>query len=158
TFTSDGGGGVPGRTEKQSPCACPSSWYGSCPSRTTFTPSSGVSANAANTSSSGGNTRVDARAASTKRPSSRNQSASSSAPSTARHDAGRSTFMCASVAARHLIDGVLRDHDRDVAFHDRLAAEARVHGEPRCGVELVLFFLGRRRKILLAFLHDDVTG
>ena len=36
-FNNDGGNGTPSQTEKHSPCACPGSWYGSCPIRTTFT-------------------------------------------------------------------------------------------------------------------------
>ena len=35
-FLSEGGGSTPFCTEKQSPCACPGPWYGSCPRITTL--------------------------------------------------------------------------------------------------------------------------
>lgn len=43
-----------GFTEKLSPCACPGSWYGSCPRITTFTFESGVNAKALKMSSGAG--------------------------------------------------------------------------------------------------------
>ncbi len=45
-FFKDGGMGTPSGTEKLSPCACPSPWYGSCHNITTFTVSNGVASNA----------------------------------------------------------------------------------------------------------------
>src|SRR3989344_8053831 len=45
-FASEGGMFTFSGTEKQSPCACPSPWYGSCPSSTTFVAPKGHNSNA----------------------------------------------------------------------------------------------------------------
>src|SRR5215475_5735815 len=88
-LTSEGGGVTPGRTEKHSPCACPSSWYGSCPSKSTLTSSYGVSSSAANTSSSGGKTCPFLRSSATKRASSAKYGFDTSSSSTGCHEAGK---------------------------------------------------------------------
>ena len=40
-FCNEGGWSMPSGTEKQSPCACPGPWYGSCPRMTTLVCSAG---------------------------------------------------------------------------------------------------------------------
>src|SRR5690606_10755932 len=55
-FSSDGGTGTPGSTEKHRPWAWPGPWYGSWPRITTLTWSKGVASNAANRRGPGGYT------------------------------------------------------------------------------------------------------
>ena len=64
-FASEAGGLTPGCTEKHSPWAWPSSWYGSWPRMTTRTCSYGVSSSALNMSSAGGYTTDSSRSRAT---------------------------------------------------------------------------------------------
>src|SRR3989338_9155320 len=84
-FWRDGGMAILSGTEKQSPCACPSPWYGSCPRMTTFTASNGVSSKALKMNFGGGKTFAERYSQRTKSVSSLKYSFSNSVLSASFH-------------------------------------------------------------------------
>src|SRR5262245_65706119 len=52
----------------------------------------------------------------------------------------------------------LHDVDDHVALHDRLAAEPRVEGQPRRGVQAILLVRLHRGQVLLSLADDHVAG